>query len=434
MSIDLVKRSFGASAVLAMLAHAGSASAASVGTTCDQYKPDLPHLYVAGSSAIKPFIVKMSKSLLAADKELVIYVSQGSCVGVSDALNGDLLPTGADLGIIGAAGADANDTCTVPASTKADIGVSDVFATSCAGVEALPKTIGDFFGPVQVMNFIVPKGADAATQSISAEAAYLVFGFDPASTDPKTSKSYADGTPWTSKDDIWIRGSGSGTQSMIATAIKVPPASWALNSYTDANSVKHAVANGSSEIVTRVGGATNLDPTIGILASTELDDNRTTLRGLAYQAYGQITGYWPDSTSSAKDKLNVRVGKYDIWGPLHLFTEIGSGGSPKSASVAEFIDFLNGKKPIGSDPLEIVKTEITKNLVPACAMQVSRDSEIGDLMSVNPTCSCFYEDVRLQGDMHKDFESVTGDACTACDKDSDCDNGTTCSYGFCEAI
>jgi len=418
MNINVIKTSLGFAAIASVLAASGAARAADLGD-CDAYQQVKPHLYVAGSSAIKPFIQALSTALK--DAEVVVYVSGGSCVGVDYAINGTHLPTGTGLGIVGA------DTCTVPADKVTDIGVSDVFATSCDGVKAsMLEGFKDFQGPVQTMNFVVPKGADASIQSISAEAGYLVMGFDPASNNPATNKSYADGTPWTSKDDIWIRGAGSGTQSMIAKAIGVLPGSWAPNNYTDGNSIKHAVAGGSGEILTRVGGATNLDSTIGILASTELDDARDKVRGLAFQAYEQSCGYWPDSTSGAKDKLNVRTGKYDIWGPLHMYAAV-SNGKP-SDLVADFVDYVNGAKPVTeADPLQIVKLEVTKNLVPACAMQVSRNAELGDLMSVNPTCSCFYESQRLHG----------GDAfgdCKACTDDSGCKNGTKCSYGFCEAI
>jgi ABC-type phosphate transport system substrate-binding protein len=424
MNTKLLKTSFGFAAIASVLAVSGAARAASLGD-CAAYNAAKPHLYVAGSSAIKPFIQAISTAL-AAD-QVIVYVSGGSCVGVGYALKGDPLPTGTDLGIIGA------DTCTVPAATKADIGVSDVFATSCDGVAAADVDgFGDFQGPVQVMNFVVPKGSfDNGNHSISAEAAYLVFGFDPASNNAATNKSYADGTPWTAKDDIWIRGAGSGTQSMISAAIGVLPGSWALNAYTDANNVKHAVAGGSGEIVTRVGGATNLDTTIGILASTELDAARATVRGLAFQAYDQSCGYWPDSTSSGVDKLNVRTGKYDIWGPLHMYAPVEANGDPTNPDVQDFADYVNGSKLVdGADPLAIVKLEVTKNLVPQCAMQVSRDSEIGELQSVNPTCSCFYESVRLHGD---DGQSFAG--CDVCDDANPCaDDKLTCSYGFCEAI
>ena len=47
---------------------------------------------------------------------------------------------------------------------------------------------------------------------------------------------------------------------------------------------------------------------------------------------------------------------------------------------------------------------------------------------MNPTCSCFYESVRLHGD---DGQSFAG--CDACDDATPCaDDTLTCSYGFCE--
>ncbi len=420
MNINLIKTSASLAAIASILAASGAARATDRGD-CAAYLQALPHVYVAGSSAVKPLVQKITDALIAT--EVVIYVSQGSCFGVDDIFNSAALPTGAGLGILGTA-----DTCTVPAATKADVGASDVFATSCAGVDAVPAGIGDFQGPIQVMNVVVPKGAKAAIQSISAEAAYLVFGFDPSSNNPATGKSYADGTPWTVKDDVWIRGPGSGTQSMIGKAAELPPASWALNNYTDAAAtpVKHAVAGGSAEIVTRVGGATNLDSTIGILASNELDDARATVRGLAFQAKGQSCGYWPDSSSSASDKLNVRVGKYDIWGPLHMYTKVGANKKPSKIEAADLIAYVRGEKDLPGTTFadDIVAIETKKNLVPVCAMQVSRESEIGELTSVNPTCSCWYDSKR-GGD-------VT--ACEVCTTAADCTDKTNiCSRGYCEA-
>jgi ABC-type phosphate transport system substrate-binding protein len=416
MHINLSKISFGLAAIAGILAASGAARAADLGD-CAAYNTAKPHLYVAGSSAIKPFATALSTAL--ADDKVIVYVSQGSCVGVDDVFNNVDLPTGAGAGLVGA------DTCTLPAGTKADIGVSDVFAPSCDGVDALKDGFGDFYGPVQIMNFVVPKGGfDNGNHSISAEAAYLVFGFDPSSD--LDGHSPADGTPYTSKSNIWVRGAGSGTQSMLAAAINVPPGKWPLN---DLDS-KAQVTSGSGGMVTAVGTATELNKTIGILASTELDDHRDTIRGLAFQGYGQSCGYWPDSTSSSTDKLNVRNGKYQVWGPLHMFAEVKANGDPKNAEVAEFIAYVNGTKTVGgSDPLAIVKTEISKNTVPQCAMQVSRDEEVGNMQSVNPTCTCFYENVRLHGDDGESFDS-----CTKCTENSDCSGDLKCSYGYCEAI
>src|SRR5262245_22012202 len=50
-------------------------------------------IYVAGSSAVKPFIVGMDKALYSAGVTTIVYQSQGSCVGVNDII-ADTLITG----------------------------------------------------------------------------------------------------------------------------------------------------------------------------------------------------------------------------------------------------------------------------------------------------------------------------------------------------
>ncbi|HYP90908.1 MAG TPA: hypothetical protein VEQ59_22230, partial [Polyangiaceae bacterium] len=393
----------------------GAARAATSVGDCAAYEPTKPHVFITGSSAAQPFVLDLANAV--ADDMVIVFHSQGSCTGVGAIFESTPLPTGTDVGLIG-----TGSTCTAAANTLADLGLSDVFATSCDNVDEVPDGIADFQGPVQAMNFVVPAGADAGIKSISAEAAYLVFGFKPSSNDPATGKSYTEGTPWSADADIWMRGPGSGTQSLLGAAIHVPPGSWAQNS-TPATG---QTLKGSGDMVNKIGTATNLDTTIGILASNELDDHRDTIRGLAFQAYDQTCGWWPDSTAGSKDKLNVRTGKYAAWGPLHMYTNVKANKTPERDEVADVIAYINGDKLVGGDnPYAIIAKERDKNLIPQCAMQVSRASEIGELTSVNPTCSCFYDEVRGE---HKD-------ACVSCDDDNPCaDSSLTCSYGFCEAI
>ncbi len=92
MNIKLLKTTGSLAAIAGILALSGTGRAASQGD-CDAFDAAKPHLYVAGSSAIKPFILALSEALK--DTEVVVYVSGGSCVGVGYALKGDLLPTGA---------------------------------------------------------------------------------------------------------------------------------------------------------------------------------------------------------------------------------------------------------------------------------------------------------------------------------------------------
>ena len=51
------------------------------------------------------------------------------------------------------------------------------------------------------------------------------------------------------------------------------------------------------------------------------------MKQLAYQHYGQHCGYKPDV--SGFDKRNTREGRYAIWGPLHLLSQVDSSGLAK---------------------------------------------------------------------------------------------------------
>src|SRR5207342_3693796 len=98
-----------------------------------------------------------------------------------------------------AQGADVAGGCTL-ADNPVDIGVSDVYASSCPGGESLMDGVKDYLGPVQAMTFVVPT---ASTQTIiSAEAAYLVYGFG----------NDSQASPWTDDTKIEQRSATSGTQ------------------------------------------------------------------------------------------------------------------------------------------------------------------------------------------------------------------------------
>src|SRR5262249_14339112 len=101
--------------------------------------------------------------------------------------------------------------------------------------------------------------------------------------------------PWTDETLIFHRDDQSGTQRMIATAIKVPPTRW-----------KGVTASSSGDLLTRLTAASLPSGAIGILASDVAQDNRTTVRVLAYQHFGQSCGYYPDSDETLNDKANVR--------------------------------------------------------------------------------------------------------------------------------
>lgn len=385
----------------------------------DPARPNL--VYVAGSTALRPFLATLSK-LMAADSPAytVVYQAQGSCTGVSAVYDAD--PAKRVMKDIPAAsGRAANyavffkadgtsqecflDTTGAGAGgtswPNVDLGISDVFAKSC-GVDAPPAgtTIADYFGPIQPMTFVVPS---ASTQtSISATSAYLAFG---------RGGSSGASVPWIDPAFFFVRNASSGTQQMIARAIDVPGAKWWGRDRGGSTQVKN-------ELKVLLDPAT-AEKAIGILSSDAADEERNNLRVLAFKAKGQACGYLPDANANSRDKINVRDGHYPIWGPVHLFARTNSG-LPNAAAGA-FV----GRFATARVDKSLLDAEIEKGLVPQCAMRVTRTEEMGALASFAPAfdCSCYF-----------DSKANGRTSCTSCAGPGDCPSSApACNFGYCEA-
>jgi ABC-type phosphate transport system substrate-binding protein len=380
---------------------AGSARAQTP-PNCD----DLPNpVYVAGSTAVQPFLAKVAASLVASNIT-VVYQGQGSCVGVGYLTSSSNTITGTGV-YWDATGTAVSGGCTLSlAGDQVLVGVSDVYAASC-GVDPLPDGVADFKGPIQSMTFVVPgtQTTGSTQKSISAEAAYAVLGYGGV-TYPIA--------PWTDPAAIEVRSATSGTQQMIAKAIGLPAGKWL-----------GVVNSGSGAVVTGLQGlatAGNAEKGLGILASDVADKNPTTLKVLAYQHTGQHCGYLPDSAAGKFDKQNVRDGHYTIWGPLHMLANV-QGGVVTDANAKAVIDAMTAPSA------ELITTEAKSSVVPDCAMRVTREGEVGPLASYMPpkSCECLY------------VAQATGVAAPAgC---TPCPNGVTectdpkkpaCNYGYCE--
>ncbi|WP_437835125.1 substrate-binding domain-containing protein [Sorangium sp. So ce1153] len=356
-------------------------------------------VHITGSSAVKPFLAELAKVLSASTPPLsIVYQGQGSCAGVTAFFEGAPL-SGAGLSYWDA---DTELLCDADLEgSPIDIAVSDVFATTCDPAFTTSSTVSDFAGPIQPMTFVVP---NASTQeSISAEAAYFVYGFGAASGV----------APWTDERFIFQRNAGSGTQQMMAAAIRVPASRW-----------RGAPATSSDDMRNLVAFSTDEERTIGVLGANVASESSSLLKVLAYQHYDQQCGYYPDSDPLKRDKRNVRDGHYAIWGPLHFLTHVNiNTGDPLSDGAALVIDYLTGRKqpPAG---LDLIKLEAQHHVVPECAMRVRRTEEMGPLASFMPTRSCWCY-----------FDAVAGGGadCDRCDSDGDCpSHSPKCNFGYCE--
>jgi ABC-type phosphate transport system substrate-binding protein len=408
-------RSLPALVVLAAaVAAAPAAQAASNGPCATVIKNPI---YVGGSTALGPLLKSIDVALATAnsDNQLVFANATGqtgSCVGAGFIL-ADTTPTGTCATGACPTGtgqyfdaAGNPQTCDLPTDAHLDIAISDVWPTSCAGVSTVPAEVATFDGPVQAMLFVTSKSNPTPQAAITAEEAYFVFGFGGAA---------GMASPWLNVALQIVRNHGSGTEQMTMRAIGIP------GDYINADKIKGTDAGGSGGVVSMVGASS--DPAvIGILGADQYDIHRDTLRAMAFKAFGQWFAYYPDSTPTAFDKINVRDGHYWIWGPEHFLYRV-NGTTPVRGNAQLALDLLQGKQALTPSILDL---EISSHVIPTCAMKVTRTTEVGPLKKyTDPApCGCYFE--------QKAAGATSCTACTGADGTA-CSGGGVCRHKFCEA-
>jgi hypothetical protein len=379
-------------------------------------------VYIAGSSASKPIWAALAPTLTGIT---IVYQSPSSCVGLADVLGATPDTSSATYYSGTTTGA-----CTNPGNVN--IGVSDVFPATCANT-MVGTGFKDFQGPVQVMLMAVPYASTAT--SISADAAYTVFGWG------GTQYPVA---PWTQYTNIFIRANTSGTENMIGSAIGLAASKW-LAQVPDAGASQQEGSSGAVlSALLAAGSGANASSAIGIIAADLGDADRgpvgtndagaTTggLKILAYQAKDQTCGYLPDSDATHFDKINVRQGRYDIWGPLHLVTAVDGSGNATNAQAATIVTSLTMSGTTDTQNQTIIGVDANAHVIPQCAMQVSRSNEVGPvtgggMASFQPPegCGCYYESLKNGGVPYSKYCTPCGTGCSA--------PYPTCHFGYCEA-
>ncbi len=362
-----------AGAAVAAMATPGRALAQ---TMCPD--PAFPNaVYVAGSTAIQPVLQALAVQL--GSQATIIYFANGSCKGLAAVLGSSSAPgsgpngvstgltylawplsgTDGSLETVGTSDTPGyNPTCTVGqpqgtvqgatvAGQAIDVAFSDVYPATCAtnaqtGLlsQSANSSMQEFLGPVQAMGFWVP--STSQQDAISAEAAYVVFGW--AGTGDKVTQAVA---PWTTSTEIFHRSTSSGTQGMIASAIGLPSNKWQGTSEPDTQTLLSAVQNG-----------TDPNASIGIAGAEDTQvvstDTASNLKMLAYQHGGQGCGYYPNSNANKRDMINVRQGRYAIWGPVHLVVKVDANGNPvdhtgqPNAALTAFMNYFIATGPTAS--------------------------------------------------------------------------------------
>jgi hypothetical protein len=366
-------------------------------------------LYVPGTTDVKPLLSRLAPGLATAsgaEQVTIVYQGMGSCTALDTVINGTVLQGTAVYwtGALNANGTGVEASCTIPTGQRADLALSDVTISTCTG-NAPPSGVGEFSSVVQPFGFVVPP--NSSQQAITAEEAYVIFKYG--------AEAGKQVSPWTEPSLIAIRTPAASTQLLIGLAAGVPGTMWSAN-LTNINT-------GSSAVVSKVGAENttgNADKTLGILSAQRYDENRATLKLLAFQSQKQCLGaVYPDSTATALDKRHVRDGHYGIWSYLWAAAATGSSGITNARAKA-FVDFLSGTAAInGTNPVE---QTAKSGAIPVCAMKVKRAKDGADLERYTPAapCGCFFE------------KTATGTTtCTACGTGNPCSSGT-CQFGYCE--
>jgi len=343
----------------------------------------------------------------------------GSCALTSDMYSGAKVAKSGTLKYIPSTAEDPNwttamaePTCTTGADgVSLDLAISALFVESC-GLGAAPENIALIQGPIQAYTFIVPTASEQ--KAIWAEEAYYAFGFGAANP---LAPAY---NPWNNESFLFIRPATKSTLVATAKNIAVPPNKW-----------KGVPEAASSDVVTAVSTSAQPKATIGILGAEVYDSNRNKgIQTLAFQAFEQSAAFYPDSTSTAFDKQNVRDGHYTLWSPTVYLARVDSAKRVTNPAAKYLVDLVLGDSaatpPSGGNKFDSLSDVVKVGLIPDCAMHVSRSVDGGDLTPYVPaeSCTCYYLS-KVPG--------ATGipAGCTACTSNSSCGGGS-CNHGFCE--
>lgn len=289
-----------------------------------------------------------------------------------------------------------------PAGDTIDIGVSDLYSPTCNAAFKPGAVVGEYIGPV--VPFVLSVPATSVEQSISVEAAHLVFGLGGK---VEAGSGVRDAAPWTDPNYYFIRNSGAASTVLTSLLVNVPRTEfWGVDRLSTENLRDSLLAS------------TAVNQSIGIVSIDYNDKYRGNLRALHLQAAGQKCGYQPDSSPTSYDKINVRDGHYPLWGYVHFFTRLGPGGVPSAAASAMVLRFA-----VQRLEQTLIDGIISASLIPQCAMKVARTTEVGNFATnTGFKCGCYF-----------DFKTKGKSSCQTCTRPEDCPSSApACNYGYCE--
>ena len=353
-----------------------------------------------GGSAARPLIGKFATELAKQPEPItLVFQATTSCFGITAYIDDAPMTGTASYWDVGG----VEQMCDLPVlGVTPDYGLLSIAPTLCEGVTSVPAGLGERIGPITPWSLIVP--VTSSQTSISAEAVYFVYGFG---------ASEGQVSPWIVDAELYARNATASSQIALALAAGIPIGKFKGNDAKTANGMVAAVAQSQDP-----------EAALGFVGAEVADLSRDVVRTLAFQAYDQACGYWPDSTAVAFDKQNVRDGHYSLWTPYRFYAPVDENGDIIHAATRTAIGAITGTEPAppGFPALDLV---IDNGSVPRCAMQVWRDEDLGPLYSLQPDepCGCYYE-----------AHATGATGCGACQTDAECPgDAPRCRHGYCEA-
>lgn len=372
-------------------------------------------VYFPATTLLESFLSKVAPVLadsgqVGADQMTIIHFPLSSCI-TYDIHKDQTALTGTATYYL-TDGTQAACDMPVSSTIKSDLSAMDVGGVTCLGGQAPPSDLVEYPSHVETLGFVVPR--NSTQTAITATEAYYIMKFG-----GEANRQVA---PWTDPNFVLVRNPGSSTQLTIGANIGISGTMWSgsLMGHQGSGDVRDAV------IAQNTTG--NAEKVLGILNSSKWEAATNDMKVLAFQPFNQCIGaVFPDSTSTARDKRNVRDGHYPIWTNLRYIVREDSGGNPvtsngsaAAARVKRFVDLMTGVAELPA--LNVAQAVIETGNVPACAMHVKRDVDGGPISALEhpAPCDCFFLE-----------QNGVSSGCTSCTMDNQCSGGK-CRFGYCE--